>query len=104
SGQRTGAVPHQLGLPAQAFDRFDHVVLAVRSREDDDADAPAHPVRPPVATEPWAGEMLMSASSMTGLASSRRHSSSISARAAASSASSTSRRIALPTATPSVPW
>src|SRR5205823_92132 len=95
--------PDELGLPTQSLDRLDDVVLAVGSREDHHAHALAHAVRPPAVIDPRSGQMLMSASSMTGLANRRRHSSSISARAAASSAASTSRRIALPTRTSSTP-
>src|SRR5438105_6767175 len=87
------AVPQQLGLTAGGTDGFDHVVLAVRARKDDDADV--HYVAPP--------SMVMSAASITGFVRKRWQRSSTRDRAVSTSGASTVKRMALPTRTPSTP-
>ena len=69
---RAVAVPQQSGLAAEVGDGLDHVLLAVRTREEDDADFGAHETR---------ASMRTTASSITGLVRKREHISSTSRRA-----------------------
>src|SRR5439155_1456464 len=81
------AVPHDACVDAEPPDRLDHVVLAVRTGEEDHANTRGH------------GPTATLVASITGLARSRCESASASWRADDSSGASTVKRNALPTCT-----